>query len=161
MNIFYLDHNPVLAAQYHCDKHVVKMILESAQLLCTAINVQAGEQITPYKSTHVTHPCTIWAGASIENWLWLSDLAYNLESEWRYRWQHDKYHQSISVIDKITFKLAESLLPAGPMTEPPKCMPSLYHIANDTVSSYRYYYKVSKHNLLHYTRRLPPNWLTE
>lgn len=60
MNIFYLDENPNLCAQYHCDRHVIKMILESAQLLCTALNVVAGQQVTPYKSTHVNHPCSIW-----------------------------------------------------------------------------------------------------
>lgn len=160
MNIFYLDHNPVLAARYHCDKHVIKMILESAQLLCTAINIAAGEQITPYKSTHVIHPCTIWAGASIENWMWLRQLMLELELEWNYRWQHDKDHQSVTDLCSAKVDcLAKSLLPAGPMTEPPKCMPSLYHIPNDTVASYRYYYKVSKHDLLHYTRRPKPEWL--
>jgi hypothetical protein len=137
------------------------MILESAQLLCTAINTVASDKITPYKSTHVSHPCTIWAGASVGNWLWLYDLMISLELEWNYRWQHDKSHQSVSDLCKAdVFDKAITLLPAGPMTEPPKCMPSLYHIPNDTVASYRYYYKVSKHNLLHYTRRPKPEWLS-
>jgi hypothetical protein len=161
MNIFYLDPNPITAAQYHCDKHVVKMILESAQLLCTAINVQAGDKITPYKSTHVNHPCTIWAGASIKNWLWLWKLMTELEREWQYRWQHHKQHASVTALLNGNCQLiAIAKLPAGPMTEPPKCMPSLYHAPNNTVSSYRYYYKVSKHNLLHYTRRPKPEWLS-
>ena len=59
MNIFYLDKDPQQAAKYHCDKHVVKMILESAQMLCTVVNEISGGQVTPYKSTHKNHPCKI------------------------------------------------------------------------------------------------------
>jgi hypothetical protein len=36
MNIFVLDKDPHAAAHYHCDKHVVKMILEAGQMLCAA-----------------------------------------------------------------------------------------------------------------------------
>lgn len=60
MNIFVLDYNPERAAEYHCDKHVIKMILESAQMLCTAINEIVGIQITLYKSTHKNHSCSLW-----------------------------------------------------------------------------------------------------
>lgn len=67
MNIFYLDKDPKLCAQYHCDKHVVKMILESAQLLCTAVNEAAGKEVAPYKSTHVNHPCSIWSWSGIDD----------------------------------------------------------------------------------------------
>ena len=44
MNIFYLDRDPVIAAQMMCDKHVVKMILESAQMLSTAHRVLDGDE---------------------------------------------------------------------------------------------------------------------
>ncbi len=69
MNIFILDEDITKSAQAHCDKHVVKMILESAQLLCTAVNYYAGEQVTPYKSTHMNHPCSIWVRESLANFL--------------------------------------------------------------------------------------------
>ena len=82
MNIFYLDEDPRLCAQYHCDRHVIKMILESAQLLCTAVNILAGEQVTPYKSTHVNHPCSIWVRESFDNWNYVWNLAKHLEVEW-------------------------------------------------------------------------------
>ena len=55
MNIFYLSHDPEEAAQYQYNKHVVKMILESAQLLCTA-HRELGNDDVPYKSTHKNHP---------------------------------------------------------------------------------------------------------
>ena len=48
MNIFYVDRDPVKAAQMMCDKHIVKMILESAQMLCTAKRVLDGIEWTDY-----------------------------------------------------------------------------------------------------------------
>ena len=68
MNIFYLDRNPVVAAQMMCDKHVVKMILESAQILSTAHRVLDGDEhadnVGMYKMTHKNHPSTIWVRAN-------------------------------------------------------------------------------------------------
>ena len=63
MNIFKLDATPELCAQVHCDKHVSKMILESAQMLCTVF--WSNNQTAPYKPVHAKHPCTLWAGASL------------------------------------------------------------------------------------------------
>ena len=75
MNIFYLDRNPVIAAQMMCDKHVVKMILESAQMLSTAHRVLDGDdranETGLYKMAHKNHPSTIWVRASSENYRWL------------------------------------------------------------------------------------------
>ena len=100
MNIFILDENIEKCAQYHCDKHIIKMILESAQLLCTAhwINKYAGfiprkleskewekvrEQKTndprdfPYLPTMHNHPCSIWVRSSLDNYEWLIDSQMN------------------------------------------------------------------------------------
>ena len=69
MNIFYLDKCPVKAAKYQYNKHVVKMILESAQMLCTAHHAIMGEDAdVPYKVTHRHHPCTIWTMKSGQNY---------------------------------------------------------------------------------------------
>jgi hypothetical protein len=70
MNIFFLDENPTLSAKYHVDKHVVKMILETAQLLCSVHHVtdQVTDQV-PYKLSHKNHPCAIWARESLSNYL--------------------------------------------------------------------------------------------
>ena len=83
MNIFVLDTDIEICSQYHADQHVVKMILESAQMLCTVLNKNGIR--APYRSTHSNHPCTLWAGASLENWRWLRDLALALNQEYRYR----------------------------------------------------------------------------
>ena len=79
MNIFVLDDDIRTCARYHCDQHVVKMILESAQLLCTALNKQGFR--TPYRSTHVKHPCVLWLEQSYDNFLWLKALAMELNRE--------------------------------------------------------------------------------
>mgnify|MGYP001191264200 CR=1 FL=1 len=72
MNIFYLSSCPEKAAQYQYNKHVVKMILESAQLLCTAHNLLDGSDAdVPYKSTHKNHPSAVWARQSSANYSWL------------------------------------------------------------------------------------------
>jgi hypothetical protein len=83
MNIFLLDSNIKKCAQYHCDKHVVKMILESAQILSTVLRLNGVDQ--GYKTTHANHPCTLWAGKSFSNWKWLRELASALNKEYRFR----------------------------------------------------------------------------
>ena len=70
MNIFVLHKDPKIAAQMACDKHVIKMILETAQMLCTAARTKGAW--APYKQTHKKHPCTLWAAATKANWVWLT-----------------------------------------------------------------------------------------
>ncbi|MEK6880308.1 MAG: pyrimidine dimer DNA glycosylase/endonuclease V, partial [Nanoarchaeota archaeon] len=91
MNIFVLDKDPKIAAQYLCDKHIVKMILESAQLLCSQFECDA-----PYKKTHYNHPCSIWTRTSKENYLWL--IEHSLEMGLEYTKRYNKTHKSIKVI---------------------------------------------------------------
>ena len=85
MNIFYLDEDPKLAAIYQYNKHVVKMILESAQMLCTAHHVIMGDDAdVPYKTTHKNHPSTIWARQSGQNYAWLYHHMIALGEEYYY-----------------------------------------------------------------------------
>ena len=77
MNIFFLDPDPRLAAQYHCDKHVVKMVLETAQLLSGVVHLNnpADRRIPDlYSLTHANHPCAVWARAKLDNYAWLYQL---------------------------------------------------------------------------------------
>ena len=90
MNIFYLDKNPKIAAQMQCDKHVVKMILESAQMLCTAHRVLDGDDYANkmglYKLAHKNHPSTIWVRSSYKIIEWLYDHMIALMNEYTYRY---------------------------------------------------------------------------
>ena len=83
MNIFVLDRHPVTAAQLQCDRHVVKMVLESAQMLCTSINMLGGQ--AQYKTAHVNHPCSVWARETLGNFLWLYDHGMALAKEYTHR----------------------------------------------------------------------------
>ena len=95
MNIFYLDENPVIASQYHLDKHIVKMPLETAQILCT-IHWTKGKE-APYKPTHLKHPCTLWVGESIKNYDWVCELGIALCKEYTYR--YGKVHKCEEIIN--------------------------------------------------------------
>ena len=123
MNIFYLHQNPEKAARYQYNKHVVKMILESAQMLCTAHHVYGNPDDAPYKQAHLNHPSTIWARESRPNYFWLYEHMIALGQEYTKR--YSKIH---TTIDKCRFAL--SFCPDGitseQFTEPPQCMPDKY-----------------------------------
>lgn len=84
MNIFATNYNPVVCAQQHCDVHVIKMILETAQLLSTAHVVTSGVQVA-YKRTHENHPCALWVRASVQNYAWAYTLLVALLDEYKFR----------------------------------------------------------------------------
>ena len=154
MNIFYLNNNPTICAEMYCDKHVVKMILETAQILCTVHHL-CGNADVPYKPSHVKHPCTLWALKNTNNYLWLCDLGKAIAKEYTYR--YGKRHKSEDVID-LCEELIPNLLPAGNFIEPPKCMPDEYK-CNDTIQSYINYYKfkLDNPNMFKYTNRKIPD----
>lgn len=94
MNIFALDQDPKLAAQYHCDKHVPKMILESLQILNGALYERDLSELAFYGYTHKHHPCTLWAAESWQNFEWVVRLAHHLNKEYKMRYDHDESHTS-------------------------------------------------------------------
>ena len=97
MNIFVLDLDPAKAAQSHCDIHVVKMILESCQILSTVMHKHS--EIGVYKPTHQHHPCVVWAGASKQNFLWLKSLMTHLCREYTER--YGKHHKCESYLNRL------------------------------------------------------------
>lgn len=152
MNIFYLDKNTQRCAKYHCDKHVVKMILEYAQILCT-VSYQSGEN-TPYRPTHQNHPCVIWARQSLANWKWLRDLTAALNEEYKFRFDKKVNHKSYDVI--LTLKLPN--IPDIGITERPQTMPSEFKIQGDPITAYRNYYIYAKQHILSWKKRSKPLW---
>ena len=161
MNIFVLDWDVKKCAQYHNDKHVVKMILETAQLLCGVHhmtdqdNDQANDQV-PYKLSHKNHPCSIWARESLTNYLWLCELGLELCEEYTYR--YGKRHKSLDVIEWC-IENKPNIVDKG-FTEPAKAMPEEYKVKS-VVESYRNYYRGEKASFSKWKNRDIPLWFEE
>ena len=147
MNIFCLDENPKKAAQMMCDKHVVKMILESAQLLCTthreldpSANIMPNYDKVLYKSTHKNHPSAIWARASAYNYVWLYRHFVALNDEYKLRYNKKNNHKSFDRLNEL-LKHVPNNAPLNKIgTLPTPAMPDYCKINGDVVASYRKYY---------------------
>jgi len=157
MNIFFLDYDVKQCAKDHCDKHCVKMILETAQLLCSAHHMtpQVTPQV-PYKLAHKNHPCSIWVRESLSNYLYLCELGLELCNEYTSR--YGKRHKSQDVIEWCITNKA-NICDKG-FTEPPKAMPEEYKVS-DVVQSYRNYYNGEKIKFAKWKNGYKPVWLKE
>ena len=124
MNIFYLHQNPEQASRYQYNKHIVKMILESAQMLCTAHHcIMGSDADVPYKAAHRNHPSTKWARQSGENYTWLYRHMMELGREYEKR--YGKKHLSIIKCEDPLSILPGGILETG-LTKMPQCMPDEY-----------------------------------
>lgn len=178
MNIFFLALNPRECAEMHADKHVVKMILESAQLLCTAHRLIDGTEglivsasgrmkkywalgdveldTQLYAATHVNHPSALWARNSKHNYLWLYDLFVALLGEYTHR--YGKVHASDRL--RVCLGSPPQNIECSLQFEPPwPAMPDEYKVAGDVIQSYRSYYLGAKRHLLKWKNRDPPEWV--
>lgn len=145
MNIFYLSTDPKKAAKYMYNKHVVKMILESAQLLCTAHVISDGENANvPYKATHKNHPSAIWTRESISNYKWLYDHMIALGEEYTRR--YGKKHLTILKCSGVLSK-APANVTKTELTPMPQCMPDQYKVPGNSVEAYWNYYEAEKVNV--------------
>ena len=153
MNIFFLSFNPRRAAEYHCDKHVVKMILETAQLLYTAhwIATRSALPQNAYRKTHYNHPCAIWARTSLSNYVWLAQLGLALCAEYTFR--YGRIHSTESHLRWLAANLPD-VADYG-ITKLPQAMPDEYKHPNP-VQAYRRYYLGAKRRFLVYSKRTPP-----
>tara|TARA_Y100001963_G_scaffold152036_1_gene236083 strand:- start:1288 stop:1806 length:519 start_codon:yes stop_codon:yes gene_type:complete len=152
MNIFCLDKDPVKAAQMMCDKHIVKMLLESAQLMCTAHReLDVSSQIMPdidkllYKSTHKNHPSAKWVRESAYNYRWLYLHWVAMNDEYKLRYNKKVNHKSFDRLNEF-LKNPPNNAPLNKIgTLPTPAMPDECKIPGDVVESYRnYYIKVKK-----------------
>jgi hypothetical protein len=175
MNIFYIDQDPTQAAQWMVDKHVVKMILESAQLLSTAHRVLDGKEYVDgssgrrikrwmladdrehvlYKATHINHPSAVWCRTSVCNYQWLVDHFYALLDEYTYR--YNKKHKCSELA--YTLQSPPFNLKAWDETPMLCAMDDKYIVSKDAVENYRNYYKAGKSALHKWTNREAPYWI--
>ena len=187
MNIFVLDKNPVIAAQMQCDKHVVKMIVESAQMLCTAHrlldgtmeetkkyvlgslparwrkgkqwNLENAEKNTKfYKAVHMHHPCTIWTMENIANYEWHHEHFQALCTEYTHR--YGKIHSTESLLLEDLIDPPKNI-PDAPLTQfklAMKSTPECMHL-DDPVRSYREFYHTKQSRFkMKWTNRDVPEW---
>jgi hypothetical protein len=153
LNIFALSVKPKEAAQWHMDKHVVKMPIETAQILCDVRHTY-GDSITPYHSTHIHHPCCKWATKSVENYVWLCMLGIELCIEYVYR--YDRIHKCESIIEECLQQIPKKIVNKG-RTKFVQAMPEQYKMDN-SVLAYRNYYIQEKAHLAQWRKREIPYW---
>ena len=159
MNIFFLDSDAQKSAQYHCDKHVVKMILEYAQIMSTVQFLNGVESTELYKPTHIHHPATIWALQSMANYNYLYNLWLSLCEEYtkRYGKTHATYTKLHGVLNLGGFDTAITIPPSimdNPAINEPKTL-------GDVVTNYRHLYKTEKRDIVRYAHSATPGWFTE
>jgi hypothetical protein len=152
MNIFILDKDLKKSAQYHCDRHVVKMILEHAQMMSTAVRLSGID--AGYKITHKNHPCAKWVRESLSNFNWLYDATFYLNLEYRYRFNHKVNHKSFDLIDSLPQPNIDDI----GLTPFAQAMPDKYKNEN-AVIAYRRYYVFEKSHLFSWAKRPVPEWL--
>lgn len=174
MNIFYLDKNPKLCAEYHCDKHVVKMIVEYAQLMSTAHRLIDGNvyiennkgrkikrwklndnrDILLYKASHINHPSAIWTRASSGNYTWLLSMWKFLLSEYTHR--YGKKHKT-SELEFALSRIPNNIV-IKDMDQPPQAMPEDCKILGNSIAAYQQYYIKKKNTFARWTNREIPRW---
>lgn len=143
MNIFYLDENPDIAARLQYNKHVVKMVLESAQMLCTAHHYYDNGDHVPYKPCHINHPSTIWTRSNTEHYYWLYKHMLALGNEYTRR--YGKTHLTITKCKK-PLQWAPMGMTTSAFKQPPQAMPDEYK--NEcSIEAYWNYYIGEKHTV--------------
>ena len=176
MNIFYLSRNPYVCAKWHCLKHVLKMIIEYAQLLSTAHRYLDGyakveltvnkRKITRYyfydnkshnevfyKASHINHPSNVWLRQSIHNYNWLYELFCNLCDQ--YTNIYGKIHATDRKLRKALKNPPDNIPRNISFSEPIQAMPEEYKIENDSISAYRLFYRYDKVRFANWKEEFP------
>jgi hypothetical protein len=174
MNIFFLSRKIRRCARWHCDKHVVKMILEYTQMLYTTLHMLGGTEnilsnaplcastgVRGYKVHAKNHPSTKWVRESRAHYDWLLTLALALVEEHMYRFAPKTIHACHAHLEWLRAnppKFSEAT-----WRDPPTAMPEEFRISPDSVLCYIAYYNGSKRDrgLLKYTKRHVPHVLSK
>ena len=181
MNVFYVDKHPVKAAEQMCDKHIVKMILESAQLLCTCHRVMDGTEYYGktangrkikrwkhpdrkmnkhlYLAGHVNHPTNIWLRECRENYMLMFTYYKLICEEYTYRYGKEHGAKDYWWILREPPKNMPSLGKTTPVPQAMKEFPQC-KVDGDSVQAYRNFYVVAKRRFATWKERGAPLWYT-
>lgn len=183
MNIFVLDEDPRTSAEMMCDKHVVKMIIESAQMLSTVHRYVDGDEFISYtkagrkikrwahytddvnssirlhKSVMLNHPCTIWTRQTAANYAWLACHALALCDEYEHRYERE--HATRPLVEWLVDHYPKNGVYGIMLTPFAQAMPDQYKVPGDAVAAYRAYYLGEKQRFAKWKNRQIPNWYQE
>jgi hypothetical protein len=109
VNIFATSNCPIESAKFLDDKRCQKMVLESAQLLSTALRVNGYKGDDVYKIAHLNHPSSKWTRATQGNYKWLLEHFRALCNEYNRR--TGKVHASSKLLP--IFEANAGLIPIG------------------------------------------------
>jgi len=185
LNLFYLHKNPFISAELHCDKHVVKMIIEYAQMLSTAHRILDGKPYVSqtmgglknpkprriqrwkhpnsnmenvlYKASHINHPSTQWVRENAIHYQYAYDMFVALCDEYTYR--YGKVHLTDTKLRVILDEIPRNC-PIGEWKEPPQCMPDDVK-SESTITAYHKYYAIYKKDFAKWTEREVPNFMEQ
>jgi len=152
MNIFVLDRDPIKAAQYHNDKHCVKMVLEYAQLLSSAHHMLDSDvRDDCYRLTHKNHRCAVWTRESSANYIWLLKLFHALSEEFtiRYNKVHKTFKERYPVLSILPRGFSEDVMTPFALAMPDHCKHS------DPVIAYRNLYIMEKQHIANWKTEIP------
>lgn len=155
MNIFYINEDPIIAAQELADDHIRKMQIESAQMCCTA-HWETGTE-APYKRAHWNHPSTKWVRESIQHYNWL--VEHGLEICDQFTKRYGKLHKTQSVLEWL--KQNKPQISDNGFTPPPQCMPEEFKM-EDTIEAYKNFYindKIKIKKLTYNKLNNKPEWI--
>ena len=177
MNLFYLHEDPKESAKLHLDKHVVKMVIEYAQMLSTAHRMLDGTQYTDassgrriqrwrldnsnmdgvlYKASHINHPSTRWVRENAIQYKYAYDMFTALCDEYTYR--YGKIHLTYTKLRDLLNEIPNNIT-LGSYSEPPQCMPEDVKVQNDSISAYHKYYQEYKKDFAVWTARPTPEFM--
>ena len=172
MNRFIIDHHPDAIAKQLCDEHVIKMVLEEAQMLNTAVRIHApefAEEAGLYKIAYANHPCTVWARDNRMNYKYAVRLLKAMNDEYVYRYpvkrtgEPNTGHASMRHYDALVEGAKYIPDYTNFVTPHPQCFSGLAHLKTDEhwpVAAYRAFYKVDKIKFASYNKgRSMPHWM--
>jgi len=155
MNIFVLGYDPATAARYHADKHVVKMITETCQMLSTCLREKGDDNELLYERTHTNHPCNVWLRESDGNFAWLTQLLASLIDQYDRRFGlPNKFVRAREILEYCQEKVVHD----EAMTPFRLCMPDEYKVEGNPVASYRNYYIGEKAGFATWRNDAPDWW---
>ena len=175
MNIFILDRDPYKAARQMCDKHVVKMVTETAQLLSTCHRLLDGDMYVArtkigrrikrwrlyddreqllYKASHINHPCNIWLRETKGNYEWTFNHFVGLCDEYKHRYGRD--HKADTDFRFFLHRFPDNLKD-GLRTEFAQAMPDECK-QKDVELAYKRYYNMYKSDIAKWKSGLVPEW---